>query len=665
MIALYPRPESFIGHEIDGYRIEGVLGIGGMGIVFKATQIELSRKVALKIINPSLAHEESFLRRFKAEARALARIHHPNIVVVYNFKDFERGFYIAMEYVEGITLADYMRKKKCIPWQEAIPIFQQVLSALQYTHNRGIIHRDIKPSNLILQESHFVKITDFGLAKILQESASSHDNTLTVNSGGTLLYMPPEQIRGLNNVDHRGDLFSVGMTLYEAITGQLPFDKNESGYYIQKKIVEESFQDIRKHAPTIPRPLARAIMKAIEKEPHKRFQSAAEMIAALEETGLAMYPSHASSPLPPPPVSPIPFSEYSNRLYAILGILIVGLTFIITASNARALTDFFQTLLPSKPITLAEQLENNPRHGPGESTLSQRERPVNRQASVVTEPPLHEVEPEPAVREEELAPASTSPPAPLRSPGSFPSQHETRQPFTTPQEFAEPSAIQATTGSVRITSTPRSADVHINGIYRGQTPLFLDDLGVGALEVELRKENHIPLLIQDLVQPLDITYIEGVLTPIKGVFRLTVNPPSTIYINGRIVTPAPQGTFEIPLLATEHEVSVSNARFGEWTRTVSIQPNDTTAQAIDFTKKIKIVVTAFDSEGHGLPAEIYVDEKPTGRYTPSPIEISPGMHNIRVVLDGYSQTNNTEFENYERSISKPLRFTMTRNAVHD
>jgi serine/threonine protein kinase len=281
---MYPRPESFIGKEVDGHRIDAVLGRGGMGIVFKAENIELSRTVALKIINPALAQDDSFIRRFRLEARALAQIHHPNIVLVYAFRPFDLGYYISMEYVHGPTLAEYLEANGALSWNETVFLLKQMLSAFHFAHSAGVIHRDIKPRNILLAPNNVVKITDFGLAKVVQEGTTlAHDTTVTVATGGTIHYMPPEQIRGLKNVDHRGDLFSLGMSMYESLTGTLPFDKNASGYTIQKIIVEEPFPDIRKNHPEIPRALAKIIMKTLEKDPDKRYQSAAEMKAAIEE----------------------------------------------------------------------------------------------------------------------------------------------------------------------------------------------------------------------------------------------------------------------------------------------------------------------------------------------------------------------------------------------
>ncbi len=236
---MYPDATSLVGKEIDGYRIEGILGRGGMGIVFKAENQSLGRMVALKVIAPDLAQNEEFLKRFRREARALAQLYHPNIVLVFALRQADLGLYIAMEYVEGQTLADHLQAHSPIAWPQALPLIKQLLSALDYAHERGIIHRDLKPLNIMLTEQGEVKVMDFGLAKMLGKG--SGESTVTGARGGTLCYMSPEQARGLKNVDHLSDLFSLGLTLYEMLAGRLPFKKDDSDFTILKAIFEEKF----------------------------------------------------------------------------------------------------------------------------------------------------------------------------------------------------------------------------------------------------------------------------------------------------------------------------------------------------------------------------------------------------------------------------------------
>ena len=195
--------QSVIGKIVDNYQITAVLGKGGMGVVYKARNMALEKDVALKMMDASLARDESFLKRFQSEAKALAKLQNPNIVTVYDLRETELGFCIIMEYVEGTTLAAKIKQWGPLPVKMAISVFKQLLTALDHAHKVGVIHRDIKPSNIMLTEQNIVKVTDFGLAKIQQVSAA----TVTMGTGGTLYYMSPEQVRGLSNVDDRGDIY--------------------------------------------------------------------------------------------------------------------------------------------------------------------------------------------------------------------------------------------------------------------------------------------------------------------------------------------------------------------------------------------------------------------------------------------------------------------------
>lgn len=265
--------QQIIGKVIDNYEITGILGKGGMGVVYKAKDTTLDRDVALKMMDANFARDEEFLKRFKSEAKALAKLQNANIVSVFALRETELGFALVMEFVEGGTLADVIRSSGAMPLQRALPIFRQMLTAMDHAHRAGIIHRDIKPSNVMLAPNDVVKVTDFGLAKIQQVSTA----TMTMGTGGTLYYMSPEQVRGLANVDARGDIYSLGMTLYETITGRIPFGNDATDFDIRQKIVTGKIDPPDRFNPALPREINKVIMRSIEKDPEKRFQSAAEM----------------------------------------------------------------------------------------------------------------------------------------------------------------------------------------------------------------------------------------------------------------------------------------------------------------------------------------------------------------------------------------------------
>ena len=277
--------DSIVGTEVSGYHVQAVLGQGGMGVVYRAEDVALSRTVALKCINRSLTNDESFLRRFRSEARALAQIDSPYIVRVHTLAELEIGLVIVMEYVKGgdltATIAD-----GGLTWTEALPLIRQVLKALEHAHAADVVHRDIKPHNILLADSatthgNQVKMTDFGLAKI--NRSGNRSRTVTEGVYGSLNYMSPEQVEGLGEVDHRSDLYSLGMTIYELLAGRLPFPEDGTTYRVMRTIVEEEVPPLTRFVDEVPPSLIDIIMRSLEKDPDERFQSASAMRNAVDD----------------------------------------------------------------------------------------------------------------------------------------------------------------------------------------------------------------------------------------------------------------------------------------------------------------------------------------------------------------------------------------------
>ncbi len=274
--------DTIIGQVVDNYKIIEVIGRGGMGVVFKALDLNLEKTVALKMIDPFLSRDENFLRRFKTEAKALAKLDNHNIVNVYALRETEFGLFMVMEYVQAKTISDWLREKGRFSIKETIDITKQILNAIGHAHKIGVIHRDIKPNNILLGENGVVKVMDFGLAKVVQ-SAAADQSTVTYAAAGTLYYMSPEQIKGLKNVDSRSDIYSIGMTIYEMLAGRSPFEKSESEFAIQKQIVDGKIPSPIKYNPVIPKDLVKFILKAIDKDADKRFKDISEMQGTLAD----------------------------------------------------------------------------------------------------------------------------------------------------------------------------------------------------------------------------------------------------------------------------------------------------------------------------------------------------------------------------------------------
>ncbi|PAP75741.1 serine/threonine-protein kinase [Rubrivirga marina] len=274
-----PPADPLIGARVGEYHIQGVLGRGGMGVVYQAEDTALGIPVALKSITAGMTTDAAFVRRFRTEARAMARVASPHIVRVMALRETEHGLFIVMEYVDGGSLHDRMANGP-MPWETLWPLLRQMLLGLEAAHTVGVVHRDIKPRNVLLTTDDTVKLTDFGLARL-----SDTDATRTQAVAGTLAYMSPEQVRSLPTLDHRSDLFSLGLTAYEALVGRLPFDRDGGDFTMMRAIVEDAFPPPTSFSERVTGGVAAALMKSLEKDPAARYQSAAEMREALAAAG--------------------------------------------------------------------------------------------------------------------------------------------------------------------------------------------------------------------------------------------------------------------------------------------------------------------------------------------------------------------------------------------
>jgi len=263
-----PTPAELARH-FPQFEILELLGRGGMGAVYKARQPALDRLVAIKILPPETAGDPAFAERFTREARALAKLNHPNIVGIYDFGQTEGLCFFVMEFVDGTNLRQVLQTQALTP-EAALAIVPQVCDALQYAHDEGIVHRDIKPDNILLDKKGRVKIADFGLVKLMaaegQESPEAFVLTGTHQVMGTLRYMAPEQLAGSRQVDHRADIFSLGVVFYELLTGELPMGRFAPPS--QKVQVDVRLDEI--------------VLRALEQEPAKRYQRVGEVKTQVE-----------------------------------------------------------------------------------------------------------------------------------------------------------------------------------------------------------------------------------------------------------------------------------------------------------------------------------------------------------------------------------------------
>lgn len=319
-----------------------LLGRGGMGAVYKARQKNLDRLVALKVIPPEAAKDPTFTERFNREARALARLNHPNIVTVYDFGQAGNIYYLLMEYIDGVNLRQAQRAQRLEP-SEALAIVPQICDALQYAHDQGVVHRDIKPENVLLDRSGRVKIADFGLAKLIGRGVDDFTLTGTQQVMGTPRYMAPEQIERPSAVDHRADIYSLGVVIYEMLTGELPVGR----FPAPSERVEV---DVR---------IDQVVLRTLEKEPERRYQRASqvktELASATGEIPAAPVAPRAmpTSQFPPssPPAKPSVEDEFTFAGGAQVAVAAaLGLGLLLFAAGAAGIAGYFiaPTAIPTQ-----------------------------------------------------------------------------------------------------------------------------------------------------------------------------------------------------------------------------------------------------------------------------------------------------------------------------
>ena len=338
--------DNYVGKRLDGrYEVQEIIGVGGMSVVYKAYDNVDDRIVAVKVLKEEFSNNEEFKRRFKNESKAIALLSHPNIVKVYDVNFGEKLQYIVMEYIDGITLKEYINKQGAITWNDALFFMTQILKAVQHAHDKGIVHRDIKPQNIILLSNGNIKVTDFGIARF----SRSETKTLTEQAIGSVHYIAPEQAKG-EYTDEKADIYSLGVVLYEMLSGDVPFEADSavSVALMQLQADAKRLTDINSD---IPLGIEQICIRAMQKDPLDRYQTATEMLLDIEEiirnpeTTFNYTAKVDSNPTRimntgeiKPEIQEMPEdseeveTEDPNRKKKIVGVIVVGMLVLITAA---------------------------------------------------------------------------------------------------------------------------------------------------------------------------------------------------------------------------------------------------------------------------------------------------------------------------------------------
>jgi serine/threonine-protein kinase len=434
---------SSVGH----YRIEGLIGRGGMGMVYRGVHDHLGRAVAIKELAPELTQQPEFKERFFAEAKTQAHLHHPNIAAVYDLVEEAGEYFIVMELVPGEGLDHLLQASvgSGMPLGHALGIFSQILAALDYAHSEGVIHRDVKPSNALVTAQGRVKLMDFGIALLIG------DKRLTASQAsiGTPIYMSPEQILYPRTVDHRSDIYSAAVVLFEMLAGQPPFD-GDSEYAIKKLQIESPPPDLAALKPDLPPGVLRALSMALNKAPDDRFPSAGAFLRALQEVAPAALatPAHGAMPpvlqpiLAPPPTgqgaAPLPGAatdagRRSGSGYGPAGLLHGRAPWLLAAVGALVVvgTALILALVLRSPLT-APSPPSSPAVAPV-ATSSTTPSPSRREQNPVSQPsqsvlaaaqlPVSAPGPATPVAAESSAPVMEAPIVKPKKPSSHPSEN--------------------------------------------------------------------------------------------------------------------------------------------------------------------------------------------------------------------------------------------------
>lgn len=636
------------GKLIENYRIIAVLGRGGMGTVYKAFDEELQREVVLKMMNIRYLEDMAFVRQFRKEGISQARLKHPNIVDVHALRESKLGMFIVMEYIPGQTLAAQIREGGAMPWQQALLLFDNILKGIEHAHEKGVIHRDIKPGNIMLSNDGSVKVSDFGIARMNHDPRMTH----TGLSGGTLAYSSPEQLKNLKLADERSDVYSLGITFYEVLTGALPFKEGLSAHEVQQEILSGKFLSPRRKIPELPKALARVILQSICKKPEKRFQSVQEMRQALAvvqpQTVIGDITDFSRKIRSSPKFS---FSV-SRRLQAVIYFLLL----IIAAWAMDAQTSFLNFFQFSSGETRSLSINSDPDNAfvylngniLGVTPIWDREIAFADSAHIRIEKHNY------LARDTTIALAADSA---MTVAFQLVAERGNRK-----RSLRKTSSTAKRKGSLQVRTIPPGAEIWLAGkrLPDKQSPVLIRDLLPGDYQVNLRRQGY--QTFSDIV-----TVKNGIQAELtvnlqfrRGDVSILVLPYGSIYIDGKLRKENTHSAYQTTLSPGRHTIRATHPMYGSWEKKITVVAGRQLELAADFNRTFDVRIIAFDDNEKPLMGDVFIDGQPSEYSTPVKMPLRFGNHKIEVRRKGYRQSSGARAINLEEELTTPLKFVLKK-----
>jgi serine/threonine protein kinase len=541
-----------------------------------------------------------------------------------------------MEYVDAETLTEKIRQNGVFSVEETISISKQILNAISYAHNEGIIHRDIKTSNIMLTDTGRVKVTDFGLAKDIQKH--SGDSTVTHMRAGTLYYMSPEQIKGLKNVDKRSDIYSVGMTIYEMLVGKVPFDKTESDFTIQKKIVDGKIPAVHKFVSDIPRGLEKIISKAISTEPNKRYQTAQDMLKAIEsfETSNVNKDNH---------------KERHRKSTQIIYVLFITFFLVVVSVFTLLFTDIFR-----HTSQLIFQNNEEPNSSIINAANDSTEDPDSLEKSIAIKADDNNID------KQFLSLYQNNSNRLERSTSTHQELDKIpEQKLSDINKVIQNNKIDIKPipmGRLIVTSEPESTNITLNGDEIGWTNLN-KEIKEGEYHLNIAREGFQSFDTSFLISKDHKIIIDKKLIPHTGKLIIIPRPDGTIHINENLIDKDMLiSSTDLPI--GNHILSVENKSLESiYQKNIIINKNDSLVIKIDFGKTYAVKIRVPDPNGPKF-CDIYIDGENSQMQTPAEIKLRTGKHKIFVEKKGYEMIGSIREVLVPDDINSPIDFSLKK-----